>query len=481
MNSRILSLTFAALLACAPAFAQDSKPATPPTTPPATPKKTGGDAVAEATKDLKEGIYVVFETNQGVMVAEMFYTQTPMTCANFIGLVEGSLDWTDMKTGEKKTKKPFFNGLNFHRVIPRFMIQGGCPLGNGMGGPGYKFADEIVDGLKHTGPGILSMANSGPATNGSQFFITLAATKWLDGKHTVFGKLVNGTATLEKIGATGTRTGRPTAKSTITKASVVRVGDRAKAWKYEKAPKDWQVSTLPKKPKVEPVPDVADDKIDAAKVPSADAKRADSVNIEFIIVLFKGARGANYFHPTKEEATKRAAKIARLARSKDANFAELAKKFSDQPTSGRAIDFSHSPQIPKFYLPVFKLKKGQVSDPVVTEQGVVVFKCNKVSMFYGARHLLFSYKGTRIPNMTRTKEEAKKLAETILAKIKDKSMTWDDALKQSNHSAPKGNLGSFPLNRMVKPFSDALAKLEVNGISEVVETQFGFHIIQRTK
>ncbi|MDF1665721.1 MAG: peptidylprolyl isomerase, partial [Planctomycetota bacterium] len=436
MNSRILTLAFAAVLTCTTAFAQDSKPTTPPTTPPATPKKEDANKVADITKDLKDGIYVVFETNRGVMVAEMYYTQTPMTCANFIGLAEGTLDWTDAKTGAKKTKTPYFNGLNFHRVIPKFMIQGGCPLGNGMGGPGYKFADEIVEGLKHGSAGILSMANSGPATNGSQFFITLVPTPFLDGKHTVFGKLVKGTKTLEAIGATGSPRGQPTAKSEMNKVTVLRVGDKAKAWKYAKATKDWQISTVAKKD----VPEVADDKIDAAKLPSKDAKQADSVNVEFIFILYKGARGAKPLAPSKEDAIKRAAKVVRLARSKDADFAAIAKDYSDQPTSGRKEDLGFSPRLPKFYLPVLKLQVGQVSDPIETPQGIIIFKCNKISVHFGARHLLFSYKGTRIRNMTRTKEEAKKLAEDMLAKIKSKAITWDDALKQSNHSSPKGNL-----------------------------------------
>ncbi|HXL22872.1 MAG TPA: peptidylprolyl isomerase [Candidatus Dormibacteraeota bacterium] len=169
------------------------------------------------------GTYAIFETSQGDIVIRLLEKEAPNTVTNFVGLAEGTKEFANERTG-KKEKRPFYDGLVFHRVIPQFMIQGGCPEGTGRGGPGYKFADEFQSGLKHSKAGKLSMANAGPGTNGSQFFITVAATPWLDNKHTIFGEVVEGQDVADKI-SNLPRDGndRPRTAVTINKLRIERV------------------------------------------------------------------------------------------------------------------------------------------------------------------------------------------------------------------------------------------------------------------
>ena len=156
-------------------------------------------AMSAPAQEKKGLVYATLKTSMGDIVIQLFDDKAPKTVANFVGSANGTKEWTDPKTREK-TKRPLYNGTIFHRVIPGFMIQGGDPLGNGTGGPGYQFEDEFHPDLKHSKPGILSMANAGPNTNGSQFFITLAATPWLDGKHSVFGEVIKGQTVVDAIG-----------------------------------------------------------------------------------------------------------------------------------------------------------------------------------------------------------------------------------------------------------------------------------------
>jgi peptidyl-prolyl cis-trans isomerase A (cyclophilin A) len=148
-------------------------------------------------------VYAHFTTSEGKFTIQLFDEDVPRTVENFVGLATGAKEWTDPRTGRKATG-PYYDGTIFHRVIAGFMIQGGDPLGQGTGGPGYKFADELSPKRRHGKAGVLSMANSGPNTNGGQFFITLAATPWLDDKHSVFGEVVEGMDVVKKIGNTPT-------------------------------------------------------------------------------------------------------------------------------------------------------------------------------------------------------------------------------------------------------------------------------------
>jgi peptidyl-prolyl cis-trans isomerase A (cyclophilin A) len=169
------------------------------------------------------GVYAHFSTTEGDFVIRLFDKDAPKTVENFVGLAEGSKAWSDPKTGQQVTR-PFYNGLIFHRVIDGFMIQGGCPQGNGMGGPGYKFPDEFSRHLRHDRAGILSMANAGPNTNGSQFFITLGPTPHLDNRHSVFGEVIEGLDVVKNIGKTKTgRQDRPVNDIVINTLTIERV------------------------------------------------------------------------------------------------------------------------------------------------------------------------------------------------------------------------------------------------------------------
>ena len=164
---------------------------------------------------MQDGIYAKITTEKGEILISLTYKETPGTVGNFVALAEGNLENDAIPQGT-----PYYNGLKFHRVIPDFMIQGGDPLGTGVGGPGYQFDDEFHPDLRHTGPGVLSMANSGPGTNGSQFFITHIETSWLDNKHTVFGNVVEGMDVVNSI-AQG---------DSMKEVSILRIGTEAEKW-----------------------------------------------------------------------------------------------------------------------------------------------------------------------------------------------------------------------------------------------------------
>lgn len=175
--------------------------------------------------DLEDGMYAEFNTNYGTFVAELYYQATPITVANFVSLAEGTHPMVDSTYQGKN----FYDGLTFHRVIEDFMIQGGDPTGTGSGDPGYRFPDEPVDTLSHDSKGYLSMANAGPGTNGSQFFITLAETPWLDGRHTIFGKVVEGMEVVDSIGQVETgQQDRPVEEIRIESLNIIRKGSEAK-------------------------------------------------------------------------------------------------------------------------------------------------------------------------------------------------------------------------------------------------------------
>jgi len=180
---------------------------------------------------MKDGLYAKIKTGKGDILLELYYDMTPLTVINFVGLAEGTLA---LGGGSKASGTPFYDGLKFHRVIDNFMIQGGCPLGTGTGGPGYTFPDEFDPSLKHDSPGILSMANAGPGTNGSQFFITHVPTPHLNGKHTVFGKVVEGQDVVNAVAQ----------DDIIEQVEIIRVGAAAESFKTDQAAFDQALKTI---------------------------------------------------------------------------------------------------------------------------------------------------------------------------------------------------------------------------------------------
>ena len=192
----------------------------------------GETKMAEAK--LNDGLYAKFNTEKGEIICALEFEKTPLTVANFVGLAEGT---KELGGGAGTSGNKFYDGLTFHRVIADFMIQGGCPLGTGTGGPGYTFPDEIDPELKHDRPGILSMANAGPGTNGSQFFITHVPTPWLDGKHTVFGHVVSGQDVVNAI-KQGDK---------INSVEIIRVGKKAEQFQSDQKAFDALLDSLEKR------------------------------------------------------------------------------------------------------------------------------------------------------------------------------------------------------------------------------------------
>ena len=280
MKFKILFLLFLGMVNVHSQTVKKSVPAKKPVT---TVKATAKTPVKPTVKTPAtiEGIFATIATNKGDIVLELEYKKAPVTVANFIALAEGKNTFV---TQENLKEKPFFDGLKFHRVIKDFMIQGGDPSGNGSGGPGYAFKDEFTD-LKHDKPGILSMANSGPTTNGSQFFITHKATPWLDGKHTVFGHVTEGMSIVNAIAQ----------NDVVTKITIVRKGALAQKFDAPKVFADYFNNKSEDQKKQDLVN--AENKAKQAAI-EAEAKKAYTEKYGPVIAAKKA-----YFTATKATAT----------------------------------------------------------------------------------------------------------------------------------------------------------------------------------
>ena len=422
-------------------------------------------SVTASAGNLADGLYAKMQTSQGEIVLRLFYKRAPLTVSNFVGLAEGSKEWKDPVTG-KARKTRYYDGLNFHRVIKDFMIQGGDPLGTGTGGPGYTFQDEFHPELKHSKAGILSMANAGADTNGSQFFITHVPTPHLDNKHSVFGEVVEGMKVVNTI-AKG---------DLINTVTIFRKGESAKSFDSESIEK----IIAEQNRKIIPETTSA---IDTAKVPASAQARAEEVSVQLLVVAYKGARSSKQnIYYDKSGAKEAAAKLADLARRKGVSFSDLIKRFSDLPQQPKMPLLSAKNNLSDFLQTALKLKVGQISDPVDSPYGFLIF--NRVNVdAVTASHILISYKGALRSETNRDRRDARKLAEKILKELKSGRDFAELARKHSDGpSGPKGgDLGRFERGQMVPEFDQAVFGLETGAISEVVETKFGYHIIKRTK
>lgn len=450
-----LVLALVLLTASGAAFSADEPPVAPPTppTPPA----------AEPDPKLEDGMYAKMETTKGVVYIRLFYKQALRTVGNFVGLTEGTITWTD-PFDVKMEKKPFFDGLTFHRVEPGFCVQGGDPKGNGQGGPGYQFPDEFYPELRHSKAGILSMANAGPGTNGSQFFITLGATPHLDDRHSIFGEVAVGMNVVEKIQV----------GDAMKKVTILRVGDEAGKFNFDAAIKARVAAsrkTLPEKIG-EP---------DAARVPADKQPAEAKVAVRFAVIVFQGSPMAGaYTSYTHDEAREIAVKIAALARAKDQDPLQVLAKFSDVPAKNPML-LARGQVNPSLSV-VLNLKMGQISDPIETPMGFVIF--DRVEpVLYHACHILIQYAGAQYATTKRTKDDARKLLEGIRSRIVEKkedfvavarAETDDPSSKETG-----GDLGEFMPGQMVPAFELAVEKLKVGEVSDIIETPFGFHIIKR--
>lgn len=322
-------------------------------------------ALPASAQELGDGMYAQMQTNKGLIVLKLFYDKTPRTVANFVGLAEGSKEWRDPDT-QQLVKSKFYDGLKFHRVIKDFMVQGGDPLGTGAGGPGFKFRDEFHPQLKHDKPGILSMANSGPNTNGSQFFITHVATPWLNKKHSVFGEVEQGMDVVNNI----------TQGDIILSLKILRVGEAAENFDSDsmikKAEEEAQKLAEKNKKTVPPLTG----KADPSRIPQAGQPAIDKVAVDLMVIAYKGSHTPkeNIYYD-KEGALEIAQALVEVARQEGVDFAELNRQFTDFPQQ-RSLPILQQadPQLPPFLKSAFNLKIGQISDPIDSPMGYLVLR-----------------------------------------------------------------------------------------------------------
>jgi cyclophilin family peptidyl-prolyl cis-trans isomerase len=321
---------------------------------------------ATVTAGQGDGIYAHIETDKGLILARLYYQRAPLTVMNFVSLAEGTREWTDPVTGEKRMD-PLYQNLKFHQVRD-FMIQTGDPSGSGKGDPGYMFADEFHPELSHSTAGILSMANRGPNTNGSQFFITTRPAKWLDNHHTVFGEVVAGMDVLSELSK----------DDGLKQITIERIGKDAQAFNPASAHKLAELNqealregARKRLPKTMPA-------IDAAKVPGKDQQAVSPGSFKFIIIGHSEMRTPDVykrpFYYDRLQAVAFSEKLVRLARGRDVSFDGLIDEYSDMSRNSLSQNIHDDPRLPLGLKAIFTLQPGQISDPIDLPTGVYIFE-----------------------------------------------------------------------------------------------------------
>lgn len=319
-------------------------------------------AAAAAQED---GLFAELHTAKGVITVRLDFKRAPLTVMNFVGLAEGSVAWVDPKT-EAQRKDPLYANLTFH-LVRDFMIQTGDPSGTGKGGSGSTFADEINPELKHTKAGVVSMANRGPGTNSSQFFITKRPAPWLNGHHTIFGEVVSGLKLVDRI-AQG---------DSLKKVVIVRRGNEARGFTPTRAHElSNQRVALLKEAGKKVLPAVIG-AADPAKAPAPGQPAVSPGDFEFLVIGHNGMIGAERlgreFYYDHAGALEVAKKLVRLARAQNTDFSALIEKYSDMRRDTVTRGVQDTAQQPAGLKPIFSLKPGQVSDPVDLPVGIYIF------------------------------------------------------------------------------------------------------------
>lgn len=442
-------------------------------------------------KDPGEGLFAQLHTREGVILVRLLPEQAPLAVSSFVGLAEGKLPFLDPLTGKKATR-PYFDKTVFFRAHHGVSVQGGDPLGDGSGGPGFKLPIEKGGAVRFDAPGRVALVNHRATADGGMFIITLKKQNFLNDRHTLFGTVAQGLNLAKKL-----ITGSP-----LQKVTILRKGKKALAYDpmalfstlksaalgaveaEKKAGREvphTKFTVFKDNPKDIPEPKGAPD---PRRVPRKGQKSITRGAFQFISIAFKGSKNKNIGNPlyTQAQALELAKKLVRLARTKGADFLKLAFKFSDEKGKSFPLLVKNE-QTPAFFLPAFSLEEGQVSDPVVSSYGVVIF--HRIPLVTGHfAHIVITHNQSKTQKPTdRSPKEAKEFAEGLKKRLDEGA--YFDELARGFSEAPTarngGTLGEVARGQTEPGFDGAAFALKPGEVSDVVTTSMGFQIIKRLK